>query len=254
MGVRHLNMRSAPLIAVWVLAATCAPLAQASIGTLAVSFDATSSAGGHGHYQAYFIVPSEPHNGHYTYSLPQPVQLRDPISHQLISTVNRATIDYYGDPQINLIFSMQNGGSPAVFTAQSALLSFDPLTNPQARASAGINLTDTDGNGASLSAAPGHTGAFLAQYNGFVPGGTTFAEGISQIVVQDPFGSASDNLNVPPGGGYSTIPGVVHDMSSQISFTISAFDIASGTSNFEIVPEPAGLLAVLLGLVCLRRR
>jgi len=50
------------------------------------------------------------------------------------------------------------------------------------------------------------------------------------------------------------IAGSVSDMSTQISFTLSPNDLASGTSVFEIVPEPASVLLLIAGLVLVRRR
>ena len=43
-------------------------------------------------------------------------------------------------------------------------------------------------------------------------------------------------------------------MSPQFSFTLSALDLASGTSTYEIVPAPGALALLGMGLVGVRRR
>ncbi|MBI5864678.1 MAG: PEP-CTERM sorting domain-containing protein, partial [Planctomycetes bacterium] len=37
-------------------------------------------------------------------------------------------------------------------------------------------------------------------------------------------------------------------------FTLSPFDLASGTTTFEIIPEPASLALLLIGGLLIRRR
>lgn len=161
------------------------------------------------------------------------------------------------DPQVNLNFSVVAGSAVTEFTINSALLTFPALNNAQARASAAFTVTDgIDGDGATLlglgtPAEPGF--AYTTQYNGFVPAGATFKQLIPQVVA-GPEGQATVSADWPGGGGYLPLGGSISDMSSQIHFTLTPNDIASGTSTFEIVPEPTALLLVLAGLASLRRR
>jgi hypothetical protein len=55
----------------------------------------------------------------------------------------------------------------------------------------------------------------------------------------------------------SSIAGLVTDIQAEYQFTLSANDSASGTSRFEVVPEPVAMHLALLGIVGLllaRRR
>jgi hypothetical protein len=54
--------------------------------------------------------------------------------------------------------------------------------------------------------------------------------------------------------GWSQIAGAVNNISTQIEFTLTAWDMASGTSSFEVIPEPATGLLLVIGLLALRRR
>jgi hypothetical protein len=160
------------------------------------------------------------------------------------------------DPAVNLGFAMQAGNAETTFTVRSALLSFPTIANPKGRAHTAITATDgVDGAGGLLtgmgSGAGG--GAYLAQYNAFVPGGTTFTELVPAISIPELDG-ATLNEAFPSNGGWQDIGVPVSNISTQISFTISANDLASGTSLFEITPEPSALLLGLLGLSWLRRR
>ncbi len=226
------------------------PAAQADLTGALLEVQARTA---NGSGSMFFTTPVFNEGGSTVWSLPAPVQITDPHTNVVLATLRSARVEYVGDPQVNLDFSMQAGGAPVVFLLRSALMSFPPMTNAEGRASVGINLTDFDGNGATLDPVAPRTGAYLAQYNGFVPNGTTFAEAISHIGVAEPFGSNSASANIP-SSGYLAIPGTVSDMSAQVEFQISANDFASGTSNFEIIPEPAALMGAVLGLALLRRR
>ena len=154
------------------------------------------------------------------------------------------------DPQVNLGFAMQAGDQATTFTIQSALLGFATMLNPTAQASIGVNLSDFDGDGAWLNGAGPDDRVYLGQYNQFVPDGTTFTTLIDGLSTSEPF----DTVSIDDQTGWQPIVGAVDNMSSQISLTLSPFDMASGTSNFEILPEPGALLLLVLGTALIRRR
>jgi hypothetical protein len=156
------------------------------------------------------------------------------------------------DPSVNLNFAVEAGPDVGgtTFTIKSAT-----VNNAAARASAAFTLTDgIDDDGATLTPQPGESGAYKAQYNGFVPDGTTFTQLIAQMTA-DAMDTTNSAQDYPGGGAYESLGASVSDMSSQVSFTLSPNDLASGTSVFEIVPEPSALvlLAVALGLAGRRR-
>lgn len=157
-------------------------------------------------------------------------------------------------PEVNLGFAVQAGLSNTAFMITSALVPTGPLNPAEGRASAAYTVTDLTGNGVTLDGDGPAGGGYVAQYNGFVPTGSTFTEGINSLSAVGAFGSNSTSLNTP-GVGFLPIPGTVSDMSSMIAFTLTAGDFASGTTNYQIVPEPAtcGLLA-LAALAIVRRR
>jgi len=160
-------------------------------------------------------------------------------------------VHFAQDPVVDLNFSVEAGpgAGGTAFSISSALLSFPTISNASARASAAFTLTDgVDDDGATLSPLTG-PGAYLAQYNGYVPGGATFTQLIPAMAA-DPMSTTSLSEEYPGGGLYQSLGGSAYDMSSQVSFTLSPNDLASGTSVFEIIPEPSALvlMAVVLGL------
>lgn len=193
-------------------------------------------------------------DGSWSWNLTAPVELRSDEG-VLLGTLQQAGTTIIEDPQITLGFFVQAAAVPVNFVIQSALLSFDPMMNPDGRLGGSITVTDGGIDGATLTGNQAGGDFLWGQYNGAIPGGTTFATVVPGPVVAGPGLSEGASENLPPGVGFMPIPGSVSDMSLQWAFTLSANDVASGTGTFIIVPGPAGAGVLgLAGLAVFRRR
>jgi len=167
---------------------------------------------------------------------------------QVVGTIVKddSYIAIYADPQIAMGFSFQAGDTPTDVIVTSGVLSFPTIAGATGRADAAFTVM---GSGVSLVGLHPGGGAYHAYYNDSI----TFAEAIGPITVGPTEPLAIGNFAYPGGGAYLPI-GSVSNMGAEIAFTLSANGFASGSSNFEIVPEPAGLLLLALGVCVLRRR
>jgi hypothetical protein len=201
-------------------------------------------------------------DGNWRWASNDPLELRSTAG-DLLGTLNPAggagsSIEYIADPVVNLNFSVAAGSSTTTFMIGSALLTFPTINGAQGRASADFSVTDVDGSGATLTGIGGNTGTsgYAAAINGMA--GPAPA-GLSQFTEMIPtFGAGAFNSAVSgdndPAVGYSPIGDPVSSISSFIAFTLSPFDLASGTSTFEVIPEPATVLLLVLGAGFIRRR
>lgn len=187
-----------------------------------------------------------------------PINLTNP-GNVVIGTLNQGTITM-SDTGVLVAssFAVTAGTSDTTFQLNSALVTFSALLNPQARASAGLTVTDNTGNGASVTGNRPGGSVFSAQYNGLAPAGTAFANLIAGPLTEpNAFGSESASQSFPAApGAFTTVAGAVTSVSSMWDFTVTANDQASGTSVFVLVPTPAGLALLGLGGLVLggRRR
>lgn len=180
----------------------------------------------------------------WSWTLGSPITIMDDSTP--IATINAASFTYVNDPQVDFGFTVTAGTVETVFTITSGLLTFPVVDPASGSVSAGLLITDADGDGATLTPTGG---AYLSQYNGFVPGGTTFAELMTSPLV------AGNNLTADDSGAFASAIGVpVIDMSAQFSFLLTANDIAVGSSSFLIVPAPGALGLLAIGLIGTRRR
>jgi len=167
-----------------------------------------------------------------------------------IGAVNNIGLTVRNDPTIFTNFNLTAGTLPTTFTLTLAQVLFPAINNPDAVASVGLTLSDSDASGsASLSgnAGTGGVNSFVARYNG----SSIFAEGIPSISVSSVGGSSAGNLNT----GLQTIAGSVSSMQAVLDFDLSARDSASGTGFYVIVPEPAAVVLLAFGVLFhLRRR
>lgn len=192
---------------------------------------------------ASFAIVAPPDVMSWSWASDQSVELRSPTTGDVLAVMNpsgsETWINVLDDPVITLGFTLQAGSAPLTLTIGSPLLSFPTIT-ATGRATVAMTLTDSDGDGATLVGVgdpAGSHGAYLAQYNGYVTGGTTFAE-LIQTMAAGPWSSDVASGEVGPGGAFVPIANPVSDMSVMISFTLSAHDQASGTSTYVIVPVP----------------
>ncbi len=202
-----------------------------------------------------------PNTQTWTWTLNEDVPILSLDGQIMMGTLQAGTtnLSFGQDPSVNLNFAVEAGpeAGGTEFTIRSALLSFPTIVNAKGRTSAAFTLTDgIDDDGATLNPLSGDPGAYKAQYNGAVPDGTTFTHLIPQMIA-DPMSTSSLSEDYPGGGAYQAIGAAVYDMSTQVSFALSPNDLASGTTVFEIIPEPtAGLGLMVLGVAFLgwRRR
>lgn len=209
-------------------------------------------------YTAFFDpVYIDPTNGDYTWALTQPVNMFSQ-SGQMIAQLREADVFCRADPQVDLNFSVFAGDVNTTFTVTSPTLSFASIAQAVGRTSAGFSISDLDGDGVTMSGWNGNS-IYTSRYNGAVPGGTTFHDSfVGAYGTPIPGDTFSTSDDYPGAGLYAPIVGSVSDMSSRFRFSLTANDIASGTSVYEILPVPAPSAVTLFGLggilVARRRR
>ena len=144
------------------------------------------------------------------------------------------------------------------FTMTFTLLTAPLMPTIRTGGSVAGGVTDNDGNGATLSTAPG-SALYTALIDGVVHQ-TLFADP-TMLTVVSPFDSAD---LVPPGAFGTPIPGlpapgVATSIGIRYDFTLTGQDAASFTGVFDVQPTPepgtAGLFGLGLGgLALLGRR
>ncbi|RMH11261.1 MAG: hypothetical protein D6695_09555, partial [Planctomycetota bacterium] len=153
-----------------------------------------------------------------------------------------------GGQTVSLNFNVAAGALNTVFDVASGNVAA-ALASAMGAASAGFSVTDTLGDGATL--APDGDAIYTASYNNE---SSTFAQLLTSPVSAGAFSTASAFAEFPGGGGYAPLTGAVTDISARWTFAVSAFDVASGTSVFTVIPSPASLALLGLGGLAIRRR
>jgi len=222
--------------------------AQASISDPVIHVHA-SNAQGAGDFDVPLASGTFNADGSYIFFLPAPVNITS--GPNVIATITQMStfIRPASGTQPNLIsfgFAVQSGGgagTPTVFTMDTAFFDIGPALSV-ARTSAGIGVTDTDGDGVGFQGVEPGDGAYITQYNH----GSTFATLIHGLVANpNPDGSAHADDTNPGGGLYSPI-GVANNMNAEWAFFLTPNDTAGGTSAWEILPVPGPGAITLIGL------
>jgi MYXO-CTERM domain-containing protein len=225
-----------------------AGVAWADIGDPVIVFEATGSMGS-GSYQVT-LDDGGWVDDQWFWMADGPIEIRSDGG-DLIVTLTEGSAFIQEDPVIALGFAVIAGASDTVFTISSSTVSFPTIFGAIGRTSAGVTLTESNGNTATMTGLqPGGT-LFSANYNG---GTGNFANLLTGPYVESSaFGTESDTDEFPAGGAFALV-GDVSDISVNWGFELSAGDQASGTSVFVVVPTPATLALLAIGGIATRRR
>jgi MYXO-CTERM domain-containing protein len=169
----------------------------------------------------------------------------------VLATITQVDLTIEQDPAVDLGFVIQAGAASTDIKVTAPTVSFAALSNPDACASAAMTVTDINGNGASVTGLHPGGACYRARYNA----STAWADLIPGVSA----GANSSNSasGRRPNAGWETIADSVTSIESEYWFRLSgqdAIDTASGTSRFEVTPEPATLGLGALGVAALLAR
>ena len=164
------------------------------------------------------------------------------------------------DPGISVNFSVENTtNSPKTYEVTTIPLEFPAIVNPLAYATAAFTLTDSDGNGATLTGLLPGGKAYEAIYNNGDPGivwtrlvGSFTADAYDSAISKERRPGVSPNREM--------IPATIHSIQAHYKFELSAHDQVSLTSRFDVIDVPEPSILALLGAgafglaVCVFRR
>ena len=240
----------------WLIAVGVASVLSAGAlagPTTALRIDANSSLGS-GYFEVTLDDGVTLPDGSFFWSLGAPVTITDTNSGMSIATLSFGSIMLGASGVVSHSFVVQAGNAATNFALGSGLVNLGPIANPYGRASSGITLTDTNGDGANL------TGNFAGgtMFEAFYDAGAVFANLLTgPFGFATPFDSKAMSDEYPAGAGnFAAFTGPASQIGIHWDFLLSANDSAGGTSVFVVIPTPAAATMLLagFGVMTSRRR
>jgi len=235
------------LVAAVALTVLGSRASAALIGQNFVQVTATSADG-----QGSWALPIPanwhfPASGEWKWNLKAPITITNLDTGEPMATLNSMSLDFVDDPAVEVNFNVTATNAPTHFNISSATNSFAPITNGAAFATAAVTITDNDSNGATLA------GTIAGNaYRATVNNTTDFTRLIPPVTaLVDSSGVGNGRF---PVAGRQTIAGTVSSISASFEFDLGPMDAASGTSRFDVTPEPGSLAVLALGAVAMIRR
>lgn len=242
-----LSMRSG-----WLVAGVAGVAAATTYADVALTIEATSSFGT-GSFQVSTDDGMTLPDGTFIWVLNAPMDIVDTGTGNSIAQIQFGSIMFTTAGNVSHSFVVQAGNADTTFSLGSAVVPTALIANPLGRASAGVTLTDNNGNGANMT---GNFGGSM--FESYYDGGAVFADLINgPFGFAGAFGSQTTSDEYPAGAGnFAAFPGPVSEIGISWDFTLSANDSAGGTSVFVVIPTPGAGVTMLVGagLLSGRRR
>ncbi|MCA9273411.1 MAG: hypothetical protein KDA31_10225 [Phycisphaerales bacterium] len=243
-------------------AAASAFAAGAQISDPLITITASSSLGmGSASFTSADLGAITQPNGGIVFILFSPLTIVDQNNNNIIATITQLNVinnadntDTASTPDAltSIGFGVFAGNADTTFNMTASLIGTGAVSNAALRATASVNVTDNNGNGATLTGLGAGGTYFNAAYNG----GTTFADLVVGPLVAPAIGSNDSSQDSPAAPGvFSPIGVALNNMQAQFNFSLTAGDSAGGTSGFFSIPTPSSAaLFGIAGFTAIRRR
>ena len=243
-----------------VLAAASAFAAGAQVSDPLITISASSSLGsGSVSFSSSDLGAITQPNGGIAFILFNPLTIVDQQNNNIIGRITQLNVisnadntdtPLTADALTSIGFVASAGDADTTFNMTASLINTGSVLNAALRATASVNVTDTNGNGATLTGLGAGGTFFNAAYNG----GTTFADLVTGPL--STVGSADSSQDFPAAPGiFSPIGVSLSSIQAQFNFSLTAGDSAGGTSGFFSIPTPASAaLFGIAGIAAIRRR